>query len=105
MRTSAVQCADLIKVAIQEMANLVQTITGNFTVLNNGGLMQYRMSTTNDRREYKRLRQYRDPYDEELYYWSSAKPGRVGWWTRKGLFPGQARSYRTWKHNRKTQYK
>lgn len=64
------------------------------------------LSVTTDRREYKRLINYQDPWDDmERYMISTAKRGYAGYWTRRGLYPSQIRMYRTWKHNRSTQYK
>lgn len=64
------------------------------------------LKTTTDRREYLRIITYTDPWDDrDRWVVNKVKRGRVGYWKRKGLYPYQIRTYRTWKHNRKTQYK
>jgi len=41
-------------------------------------------------------------YDEGWYYWKSKGTRR---YKKKQLHPFQVRMYKSWKHNRKTQYK
>lgn len=64
------------------------------------------LKQTTDRREYKSIIKWIDPWDEsDRWLVNRVNRGRVGYHTRKGIHPCQARAYRTWKHNRKTQYK
>jgi len=61
---------------------------------------------TTDRREYTRGMKWVDPWDDSCHFLiNTARRGFVGYYKRKGLYPYQRRSYRTWKHNRKTQWK
>ena len=63
---------------------------------------------TTDRREYKRLTTiYQDPYWDECRKFHTTKTSRTdsNWKRRRELTPFQVRTYKTWKHNRKTQWK
>ena len=72
-----------------------------------------RVKDTTDRREYKLLTTIdQDPYFDEC--WSThrrrtgkSKPGSKNhwYWKRKTIYTFQYRMYRTWKHNRKAQWK
>jgi len=46
-----------------------------------------------------------DPYLEEYSEYKKHKKGYRGYWKSKRLWQGQIRMYRSWKHNRKTQWK
>ena len=64
-----------------------------------------RCSTTTDRHEYKILSQEFDPYwDEGLRFYPSYRNG-FGNDKKKRILKYQVRMYRTWKHNRTTQWK
>lgn len=60
--------------------------------------------TTTNRKEYKieTNPDYKDPYWDECWGVHHPRPFK---WKRKRLFYYQVREYRTWKHNRKTQWK
>jgi hypothetical protein len=61
---------------------------------------------TINRREHKILTTVdQDPYPEEYGYLHKHKRGYRGYWKSKLIWQHQVRMYRTWKHNRKTQYK
>jgi len=48
------------------------------------------------------------PWAEEsgsLYRYRTCKRGTVGYWKRKEITLQQVREYRSWKHNRNTQFK
>lgn len=72
-----------------------------------------RVKCTSNRKEYKILTSInQDPYFDEC--WSThrrckGKPvtgSKNNWnWKRKTIYTFQYRMYRTWKHNRKTQWK
>jgi len=61
------------------------------------------------RREYKiqRWKEDNDPYWEECRKFHSTKTPRYdsNWKRRRTLTPFEVRTYKTWKHNRKTQWK
>ena len=64
------------------------------------------LKTTTDRRLYLRVLTWQDPWDDrDRFLVNRVKRGRVGYWKKKGIYPYQSRSYRTWKHNRQTQWK
>lgn len=66
------------------------------------------LKLTTDRREYKILATIdQDPYAEEYWKFHTTKtPGcDSNWKRRRTLTPFEVRIYRTWKHNRKTQWK
>lgn len=65
------------------------------------------LNKTTNRREYKWILTFDDdPYgDKDRFKIHTARRGRAGYWTRKGIFPHKARECRTWKYNRKTKYK
>ena len=59
---------------------------------------------TTNRRVYKILNYGLDPYwDEGINFYPKYKPGRHQ--CRPKLMSYQIRMYKTWKHNRNTQYK
>ena len=63
--------------------------------------------TTNSR-EYKILTTIdQDPYWDECRKFHNTKTPRTdsNWKRRRELTPFQVRTYKTWKHNRKTQWK
>lgn len=61
---------------------------------------------TTNRREYKILTTIdQDPYSEEYGHITGRKIGNRGCWKSKYLWQHQVRMYRTWKHNRKKQWK
>lgn len=61
---------------------------------------------TTNRREFKILTTVdQDPYPEEYGYYQKHKKGYRGYWKSKLIWQHQVRMYRTWKHNRKTQWK
>jgi len=64
---------------------------------------------TTNRREYKILTTIdQDPYWDETYWkFHNTKTPRTdsNWKGRKELTPFEVRTYKTWKHNRKTQWK
>lgn len=62
-------------------------------------------STTTNRKEYRIKSQEVDPYwDEGLTFYPPYKLGS-GNDKKKRILKYQVRMYRTWKHNRNTQYK
>lgn len=73
--------------------------------LNSGDAMR-RIETTMNRREYHILRCVDpDPYYEEYGNFNYRTKGYRGWKKTKRIWCWQQRMYRTWKHNRNTQYK
>lgn len=61
---------------------------------------------TTNRREYLLNIKWIDPWDEsDRFLVRRVNKGYVGYWKIKQLFPPQIREYKTWKHNRKHQYK
>ena len=61
---------------------------------------------TTNRREYKILTTVdQDPYPEEYGSYMKRKPGRRGWRKSRLIWGHQIRMYKTWKHNRKHQWK
>ena len=68
--------------------------------------MKSEIETTTNRRTYHILRCVdQDPYPEEYGHIIGRKMGNRGWKKSKYLWQHQVRMYRTWKHNRKTQWK
>lgn len=64
------------------------------------------LETTINRREYNILRCVdQDPYPELYGEYQKHKRGYRGHWKSKRIWQWQVRMYRTWKHNRKTQWK
>ena len=62
-------------------------------------------STTTDRHEYRILSHDTDPYwDEGLIFYPNSRKG-FGNRKKKQILMYQVRMYKTWKHNRKSQYK
>jgi hypothetical protein len=102
----------LIEVVIETMVISVQTITGKSTVKTSGGQMSIKRSvtarTTMDRRAYKIFTDpdFKDPYYDEAWHYHTTSA--YSWsfkWKRKQILAYQVRMYKTWKHNRKTQWK
>ena len=62
--------------------------------------------TTTNRREYRVYSDplMMDPYYDECWYYHKQNEWR-NHWKRKRILSYQVRMYRTWKHNRKTQWK
>lgn len=61
---------------------------------------------TTNRRVYHILRCVdQDPYPEMYGNYQYRRRGYRGWRKSKVIWPWQKRMYRTWKHNRKTQWK
>ena len=68
--------------------------------------MKTEIETTTNRRTYHILRCVdQDPYPEEYGYHTKRKRGFRGYWKSKLIWQHQVRMYRTWKYNRKTQWK
>lgn len=68
--------------------------------------MKTEIETTTSRRVYHILRTCdSDPYYEEYGQHQKRKRGFRGFWKSRIIWPHQVRMYRTWKHNRKTQWK
>jgi hypothetical protein len=68
----------------------------------------YKSRLTTNSREYKILTRDNDPYWDEGYRYHRPKGQRSNItrnWRKKELLQYQVRKYRTWKHNRKTQWK
>ena len=64
------------------------------------------LKTTTDRRTYRILHSVdQDPYPEEYGYYQKHKRGYRGCKKSRLVWQHQVRMYRTWKHNRKTQWK
>lgn len=67
------------------------------------------LKLTTDQREYKILSVFdSDPYPDCSYWkFHNTKTPRTdsNWKRRKELTPFEVRMYKTWKHNRKTQWK
>lgn len=64
------------------------------------------LNFTMNRREYHILRCVdQDPYSEEYGSYMKRKPGRRGWRKSRLVWGHQIRMYKTWKHNRKHQWK
>jgi hypothetical protein len=67
------------------------------------------LKLTTDRREYKILSSIdQDPYPDRGYWkFHTTKSPKTdsNWKRRKELTPFEVRMYRTWKYNRKTQWK
>ena len=62
-------------------------------------------STTN-RLVYNKLNKFIPPYYDDEYYWSCHyNKGIHADWRKKQIYKFQYREYRTWKYNRKTQWK
>ena len=64
------------------------------------------LKTTTNRREYRKafLKEEFPPYwDEGVHLYPEYRPGYKN--SHKLLFSYQIRMYKTWKHNRKTQWK
>ncbi len=67
-----------------------------------------RIKITNNRREHHLLciRENYDPYwDEGITFYPKHRPGFKNTHWRAQLMSYQVRMYKTWKHNRKTQWK
>lgn len=65
-----------------------------------------RIEITTNSREYHILRCVdQDPYAEDYGKYFKRKRGYRGYWKSKVIWKWQQRMYRTWKHNRKTQWK
>ena len=64
------------------------------------------LNFTTNSREYHILRCIdQDPYPEEYGYYQKRKRGRSGWRKSRLIWGHQIRMYKTWKHNRKHQWK
>ena len=62
--------------------------------------------TTTNSREYHIRMTALDLYDEsDRFRCNMVTRGYVGYWKKKGVFPSEKRQWRTWKHNRRTQWK
>lgn len=61
--------------------------------------------TTCDGRTYKLLTTIPERYDDEGWSVHHPKTGPARKWKKKELYKFQVRMYKTWKHNRKTQWK
>lgn len=68
--------------------------------------MKTEIETTTSRRVYHILRCVdQDPYPEEYGEYRKRKRGYRGYRKSMRIWPWQVRMYRTWKYNRKTQWK
>ena len=64
------------------------------------------LKTTTNRRVYHILRAVdQDPYPEVYGHMIGRNRGYRGYWKSKVIWQHQLRMYKTWKHNRKTQWK
>jgi len=64
------------------------------------------LNTTTNRRVYYIIHVVdQDPYSELYGHYQKRKNGYKGYWKSKIIWQHQVRMYRTWKHNRKTQWK
>lgn len=71
-------------------------------------LNKFAARLTTNSREYKIITRADDPYWDEGWTYHRPKGQRsriTASWKKKQLLMYQVRMYRTWKHNRKTQWK